>query len=185
MQETVLAPLATWQNFYVIIGTAAATLTGLMFVVITVIAGVRIRVPLSGDGIATFSTPSVVHFCAALLIAALLSAPWQALWQVGLLLGLVGLAGACYVVVVLRRARRQNSYQPVLEDWLWHTIFPLISYTAFLVGAIMLLIYPVLALFVIAAATVLLLFIGIHNAWDNVTYLAFEYSQTENQRQEK
>src|SRR5260221_11053226 len=34
MQEAVLSPLATWQNFYTIIGSAAATLTGLLFVVI-------------------------------------------------------------------------------------------------------------------------------------------------------
>src|SRR6266481_3759436 len=43
MQEAVLSPLATWQNFYVIIGSAAATLTGLMFVVITLIARVQDR----------------------------------------------------------------------------------------------------------------------------------------------
>ena len=35
MLEAVVLPLDTWQNFYVIVGTAAATLTGLMFVVIT------------------------------------------------------------------------------------------------------------------------------------------------------
>jgi hypothetical protein len=185
MQATMLSPLASWQNFYVIIGTAAATLTGLMFVVITVLAGIRARAPLSGDGIAAFSTPSIFHYGAALLVAALLCAPWQALWQAGLLLGLVGLAGMSYVVIVLRRFRRQDSYQPVLEDWLWHTIFPLLSYTAFVAAAIMLLIDPVLALFVTGAAMVLLLFIGIHNAWDNVTYLAFEYSRSESQRQDK
>ena len=80
MQEAVLSPLATWQNFYTIIGSAAATLTGLLFVVITLIAGVRARVPSPSSGIAAFSTPNVWHFGAALLVAAILSAPWQALW---------------------------------------------------------------------------------------------------------
>lgn len=185
MQEAVLSPLATWQNFYVIIGSAAATLTGLMFVVITLIAGGRVRVSSPSEAFAAFNTPNVVHFCAALLVATLLSAPWQALWNVGLLLGLVGLAGVSYVVVVLRRARRQKDYQPVLEDWLWHTIFPLLSYTALVVAAIVFLGNPVLALFVIGTATVLLLFIGIHNAWDNVTYLVLELPQSENKPQEK
>jgi hypothetical protein len=185
MQEAVLSPLATWQNFYVIIGSAAATLTGLMFVVITLIAGGRVRVSSPSEAFAAFNTPNVVHFCAALLVATLLSAPWQALWNVGLLLGLVGLAGMSYVVVVLRRARRQKDYQPVLEDWLWHTIFPLLSYTALVVAAIVFLGNPVLALFVIGTATVLLLFIGIHNAWDNVTYLVLELPQSENKPQEK
>ena len=184
MQEAVLSPLATWQNFYTIIGSAAATLTGLLFVVITLIARVRVRVSSPGTGIAAFSTPNVVHFGAALLVAALLNAPWQALWNAALLLGLAGLGGMTYVIIVLRRARRQTDYEPVLEDWLWHTVFPLVSYTGLVVAALLLPIHPAPALFVIAAATVLLLFIGIHNAWDNVTYLAIELSRPQNKSQD-
>ena len=105
MREAALLPLAPWQNFYAIIGTASATLTGLMFVVITLIAGVRVRVPSPGNGIAVYSTPNVVHFCLVLLTAAILSAPWQALWNAGLLLGLTGLGGMIYAIIVLRRAR--------------------------------------------------------------------------------
>jgi hypothetical protein len=184
MQEAVLSPLATWQNFYGIIGTAAATLTGLMFVVATLIAGVRLRVSSPSEAFATFNSPNVWHFGAALLVAAILSAPWQALWNAGLLLGLCGLGGMIYVVIVLRRVRRQKDYQPVLEDWLFHTVLPLVSYTALLVAAIVLPGHPAPALFVIAAGTVLLLYIGIHNAWDNVTYIALELSQSENKSQD-
>jgi hypothetical protein len=185
MREAALLPLAAWQNFYVIIGSAAATLTGLVFVVITLIARVRVRVSSPSSGIAVFTTPNVVHFGAALLVAAILSAPWQALWNAGLLLGLSGLVGVTYVVIVLRRARRlQMDYQPVLEDWLWYTVFPLVSYTALLVAAILLPGHPAPALFVIAAGTLLLLFIGIHNAWDVVTYVPFELSQPENESQD-
>ncbi len=110
MQEAVLSPLATWQTFYTIIGSAAATLTGLMFVVVTLIAGVRVRVSSPSEAFATFNTPNVVHFGAALLVAAILSAPWQALWNAGLLLGLCGLGGVTYVVIVVRRVRRQTDY---------------------------------------------------------------------------
>ncbi len=184
MQEAVLSPLAPWQNFYVIIGSAAATLTGLMFVVITLIAGVRVRVSSPSGALGAFSTPNVVHFGAALLVAAILSAPWQALWNAGLLLGLSGLGGVSYVIIVVRRARRQTDYQPVLEDWLWHTVFPLVSYTALVVAAILLPGHPAPALFVIAAGTMLLLFIGIHNAWDNVTYTAIELSGPQNKSQD-
>jgi hypothetical protein len=186
MQEAALSPLATWQNFYIIIGSAAATLTGLMFVVMTLLAGVRGRVSSAraSGGIATFSTPTVVHFCAALLIATILSAPWQALWPAGLLLGLCGLGGVSYVIIVLRRARRQTGYQRALEDWLWFMILPLVSYTALVVAAILLPGHPAPALFVIAAGTVLLLFIGIHNAWDNVTYIAIDLSRPQNKSQD-
>jgi hypothetical protein len=181
MPGAAVLPLATWQSFYVLVGTAAATLTGLMFVVITLIVQLRMQVSLPRSGVAVFSTPNVFHFGAALLVAALLTAPWQALWPAGLLLGLAGLVGVTYILIVLWLARhRLGSYQLVLEDWLWYTVLPLVSYTAFVVAAIVLPSQPTPALFVIAAATMLLLFIGIHNAWDLVTYTAFEHSQPQN-----
>jgi hypothetical protein len=52
------------------------------------------------------------------------------------------------------------------------------------VAALVLLSNPILALFVVGAATVLFLFIGIHNAWDTVTYLVLASSQTENNGQD-
>jgi len=182
MQEAAVSLLVSWQTFYVIIGTAAATLTGLMFVVVTLLTRMQVRVP--SPVFSAFNTPNVVHFGLALLISALLLAPWQALWTAGLLLGLVSLGGMGYVLIVLRRLRRQRHYQLVLEDWLFSTILPLLSYSALLVAAPVLLGYPAPALFVIAAATLLLLFIGIHNAWDSVTFITFELSQPENKRQE-
>jgi hypothetical protein len=75
-----------------------------------------------------------------------------------------------YVLNVVRRARRQSSYKMVFEDWLWHIILPFASYTTFLVGGLMLPSAPVTGLFVAAAAPAALLYIGIHNAWDAVTY---------------
>jgi hypothetical protein len=182
VQEAAVAPLATWQDFYFIIGSAAAALTGLMFVVITLIARVQMRRSIGAIG--AFGTPTIVHFGAALLIAAILSAPWQALWNAGLLLGLSGLGGVAYVVIVLRRARRQTDYQPVLEDWLWHVVFPLVSYMALFGAAILLLGNPAPALFGISAATILLLFAGIHNSWDTLTYIAIRQSQPENKSQD-
>jgi hypothetical protein len=182
VQEAGVSILTTWENFYVIIGSSAAALTGLMFVVVTLISGARRRG--TGGALGAFGTPTVVHFCAALLVAAILSAPWPALWNTGLLLSLCGLGGMAYIVIVVRRTRRQTEYQPVLEDWLWHTVFPLVSYTALVVAAIVLSGNPAPALFVIGAVTVLLLFIGIHNAWDTLTYIAIELFQPENKSQD-
>jgi hypothetical protein len=182
MQDAAVLPLPTWQNFYVIIGTAAATLTGLMFVVMTLTARVRNR--SSNEALGAFASPTVMHFGTALLVAAILSAPWQALWNAGLLLGLTGLGGVTYDIIVVLRARRQTDYQLVLEDWLWYTASPLVSYTAFVVAAILLPINPAPALFVIAAATLLLLFTGIHNAWDTVTYVAVYLSPPDDKKQE-
>jgi hypothetical protein len=73
----------------------------------------------------------------------------------------------------------------VLEDWLFHTVLPLVSYTALVIAALLLPGQAAPALFVIAAATLLLLFIGIHNAWNNVTYIALELSRPQNQRRDQ
>ena len=185
MSEAELASLAAWQNFYVIIGTAAATLTGLLFVVIALVSGALGRVSSPWSGVRVFSTPNVRHFGAALLIAALLSAPWPVLWPAGLLVGLAGLGGVIYVFIVLWEVRhRLANYQLVFSDWLWYTLLPLIAYTALLVAGIVLPIYPALALFVIAAATLLLVIMGIRNAWDIVTYMLIERSQPQNTSQD-
>src|SRR5262245_15764410 len=75
MQEPELLFLSQWQNFYMLIGTAAATLTGLMFVATTLVAGIETHGATMYEGVSAFSTPTVVHFGAVLLIAGILSAP--------------------------------------------------------------------------------------------------------------
>ena len=182
MQEATVSLLKDWESFYVIMGAAAGALTALTFVGTTLIAGMR-QQRKDGDTIAAFSTPTVVHFGAALFITATLSAPWQVLWLPGLLLGVAGLGGIGYVIIVLRRTLRQNAYQPVLEDWVWHIILPFGAYIALVAATIVLPSNPVSTLFVVGAATLLLLFIGIHNSWDGVTYITTKNFQTENKSQ--
>jgi hypothetical protein len=182
MREATLAPLIVWETFYTIIGSAAAALTGLMFVVITLIAGNR--VPRSNETVNAFGTPTVVHLGAALLIAAILSAPWPLLWNVSLMLALVGLAGIIYACVILFRALHQHVYEPVLEDWIWHTIIPFFSYLALAVAALVLLTNPTPALFAVGAVTLLFLFTGMHNAWDTVTYIIVANPQQKQEDQD-
>lgn len=164
--------LTDWENFYVIVGSSAGALTGLLFVVITLLAGRR-QAGARG-GLNAFTTPTVVHFGSALVGAALLSAPWPALWQAALVLALGSLGGIGYTAIVLRRIRQMAGYQPVWEDWLWYVVAPLVSYGIAFVAALLLTRAPTPALFGLAAALLLLLVLGIHNAWDLVTYIAIE-----------
>ena len=143
--------LEAWDNFYVIVGSSAAALTGLMFVVIALIADDTVTAQKSSGTVAAFGTPNIVHFCAAL--------------------------------IVLHRARRQTEYKPVLEDWLWHTVFPLTSYTAIVIASALLFKNPERSLFAVAAAILSLVLIGIHNAWDTVTYLAMGERNRQNASQ--
>ncbi len=179
MQEAGLALLARWQNFYVIIGSAAATLTGLMFVATTLIG--RVRTPASSmrAGVEAFATPVLVQFGIPLLVAAVLSAPWEALWQAGLLVSLVGLGGMTLMVIAVRWERRQSHYDASRADLVWYRTLPFVVYVALLVAGFVLRGNPSPALFVVGGAAVTLLFVGIRNAWDSVTYLAIERSGPE------
>jgi hypothetical protein len=181
MHEAIASPLAAWESFYVIVGSSAAALTGLQFVVIALIQEVGAR--STHREIDAFGTPQIVHFCAALLLAATLSAPWHTLSNAGLAIGATGIAGVIYSAIVIKRARRQTGYRPVFEDWLWHAVLPFLAYTALVIAALILRHNPSPALFVIGAASLLLVFIGIHNAWDTVTYITLERSQPPKEQQ--
>jgi len=90
---------------------------------------------------------------------------------VAALLAVFGAAGIVYTLVVLRRARRTSNYRPVREDWLWHVVLPLVAYVGTTVAAIVLPGHVGPSLFAIAGMALVLLFVGIHNAWDTVAYL--------------
>src|ERR1700736_2928532 len=98
MTESASSVLAPWSNFYIMTGSAAGGLTGLMFVVITLLTGAEHLPTIRRDGLSTFSTPTVVHFGAALLVSAILSAPWHSLVPPAALLGIAGLYGVVYVL---------------------------------------------------------------------------------------
>jgi hypothetical protein len=161
--------LLQWENFYIIVGSSAGALTGLQFVVMALVADSPTR--KDSNTIDTFGTPTVVHFCAVLLVSSLLSAPWPSLSLAALAIGICGLAGVVYSLIVVRRARRVTDYQPEMEDWIFHCALPLVAYATLLVSAITLTASHTPALFGVALFTLILLFVGIHNAWDTVTYI--------------
>jgi hypothetical protein len=166
-------PLHEWETFYVIIGSSAAALTGLMFVVVALSAE-RNKAALASqvEALDSFATPTVVHFCAALLVAALVTTPRQTAGSLsGCLMGAGG-AGLVYAIVVAVRAARQKVYVPVLSDWMWHVVLPLLAYLSLLVAAIVMRREPEESLYGVGAAELLVLFIAIHNAWDAAVYIA-------------
>jgi hypothetical protein len=166
-----MTQLAQWDNFYVIVGSAAGALIGLQFVVLTLIA----ERPFAGaeQAGAAFGSPTVVHFGSVLFLAALLHAPWRGPTVVSAIWGLLGLAGAVYAIIVARRMRQQHAYKPVFEDWLFHVALPLAAYAVLGLSSLAAYAHERDALFAVGAAALLLLFIGIHNAWDSVSYHVF------------
>jgi hypothetical protein len=165
-------PLAEWQNFYVIVGSAAGGLTGLQFVVVALIADMPLGAEASEAGTA-FSSPSILHFGTVLLLAAVLVMPWHAVAAAAIICGLAGFVGTMYTMVIAWRMSVQQAYKPVMEDWFFRVVLPTAGYISLATSAYLIRFVVRAALFGVASAALLLLFIGIHNAWDNVTYLVF------------
>jgi hypothetical protein len=173
-----------WQNFYVIVGSSAGALIGLQFVAITLVAD-RSHGPNQQLAGAAFGTPTIVHFCMALAISALLTAPWHALLGPAILWGLLGLTGFVYEIIVVRRMLIQTTYKPQLEDWMFHALLPFVAYGILAASAWEAAARPGESLCAVAVAALLLLFIGIHNAWDAVTYHVFVVAQRPNNPEKK
>ncbi len=175
--------ISGWENFYVIVGSSAGALIGLQFVAITLIADRPISAGQAQAG-STYATPTIVHFCAVLLLSAILSSPWQRIGSAAVLWGLMGLAGIIYETIVTLRMRH-TPYRPEFEDWLCHSILPLAAYLTLAATALAAQAHPYGAMFGVAAAVLVLLFIGIHNAWDAVTYHIFVKRHQQQQKAER
>jgi len=167
-----MTTLAGWENFYVIVGSSAGALIGLQFVVMALIADLP-RGPGAAQAGAAFGTPNIVHFGAVLLLSTVSCAPWHGIGGAAVPWGLLGLNGVAYQIIVVRRMRKQSAYQPEFEDWLFHALLPFAAYVGLAGSAYAVLAHARVALFGVGAAALLLLFAGIHNAWDAVTYHVF------------
>lgn len=164
-----------WDNFYVIVGSAAGALTGLQFVVMALVA--QVRSTGSMHEIRAFGSPTLLHFTVALLISAFMAMPWSA-GSAGIALSCVGLVTVPYMLTSIRHARRQTGYSADAEDWFWYAIAPLIAYALVFVAGVLLARYVRGALFLTAAIVLLLLLLGIHNSWDTVTYIAVKHGRS-------
>lgn len=164
--------LEGWENFYIIVGSSAGALVGLMFVVITLMADMPITAGNLQAG-NVFTTPSVIHFCVVLFLSAIISIPWSGVGIIAIFWGAVGVCGMLYILIVILRFRAQTFYKPVFEDWLFHVLLPLAAYALMAVAAGVAHAWERTALFSVGMASLLLLFVGIHNAWDLVTHMVF------------
>jgi len=168
-------PLAGWENFYVIVGSSAGGLTGLTFVVIALGRDAQRVQPA---GLKVFVTPTIVHFCTALALAAFLTMPHQGVASVSAGLAVGGLAGLIYSgMVAVRIPGVVGEYVPVREDWIFNVILPILAYGYLLVAAALMWERPGPVLYGVAAVSLLLLFVGIHNAWDIAVWMTVNKRQ--------
>ena len=167
-----MTTISEWGTFYEVLGSASAALTGLQFITIALLADMPIREADEAEAGDAFATPTTVHFVSALFLSATGAAPWHRLGPAAVLWGVTGAAGLVYTGIVIRRMRLQRAYQPVLEDWVFHAVLPLLAYATLTAAAFAVRAHAAATLIAMPTAALTLLLIGVHNAWDNVTFLS-------------
>jgi hypothetical protein len=163
-----MSALSAWDSFYVIVGSAAGALIGLQFVVMTLVADRPS--PGASEAGRSFGTPTVVHFSTSLLLSALVRVPWPNVHDAFWATGAIGLCGLIYMGVTTLRVFHQHVYKPDVEDLPFHIALPLASYGLLVLSSAFDAMQMAAALFGVGGAALLLLFTGIHNAWDAVAY---------------
>jgi hypothetical protein len=66
-----------------------------------------------------------------------LNASWPYPAALFVAVGIVGLLGLAYAVIVVVWTLRQKTYEPVWQDWLWYTVLPGVSYAALAITALL------------------------------------------------
>jgi hypothetical protein len=167
--------LRAWNNFYFMIGGAAATLIGLLFVAVSLGASL-----VSADtqaAITPFVTPSLFYFLSVLGVAAMMLVPAESRLLIAGLLLAVGTYGLGRMVVIIRGMKLSAQTQALDHGhWKWHAAIPGLSYALVAATAIWLWSAPDASLLGLALATVLLLLSGIWRSWDLVLWIAHQRS---------
>jgi hypothetical protein len=156
-----LPQFGQWANFYAITSAAAATLLGLLFVVITLAAE---RGRKDARSIRIYLTPAVIYFSSVLLMSALLTVPNQTRLTAVICICLGGIAGLGYSgSLALRRGAGSSSYEQ-RSDLFPYVVFPFAAYALMVAGGLLL---PrgQTGLDLVAVGMLVLLAVAIRNSW--------------------
>jgi hypothetical protein len=160
-----------WENFYLLVGSAAGALIGLMFVVTTLTAGLDPGQVSRGGRV--YVTPIVFHFAVVVVVSAISAVPALPDPVVGVTLALMGGAGFVYSAATTVRmfALQWTGAPPDWSDKFFYGFLPAVAYLALAgaAGAVWLL--PWSAPYAVGIVMLVLLLIGIRNAWDLATAL--------------
>jgi hypothetical protein len=169
MQGSLAALFHDWHDFYLLVGTASATLVGLMFVAASI--GASVFNEEHRNAMRAFISPTVVHFAATLFICVVVTIPSQTWLTLGTLLTAGGLAGVLYAGRIWVQMFIRRSFAVDLVDRFFYAMIPVLGYLLVLASGVMLLLRVAWSSDVTAAALVILLLAGIRNAWDMMTWI--------------
>ena len=161
--------LHEWHDFYVLLGTAAATLVGLMFVAASI--GATVFNEKHRAALEAFITPTVVHFAAALFACLVITIPEHRWESLAALLGVGGLAGLIYSGRVLVQLIIRHRFDVDMVDRMYYAVIPLMGYLLALAAAVLGFLHVAASAYVMAAALMTLLLAGLRNAWDMMLWI--------------
>jgi hypothetical protein len=162
-----------WENFYFMVGSAAAGLIGLLFVVETLTSSVDRSVSLKGAKL--YLTPTVLHFSIVFTLSAVSVAPGLSAHVSAVLVGgaaVVGLLSAVRASIGLRRGIPGLTEAPHWSDFWLYGVAPSVFYLPLVAATIGIWLQASWAPFAAAGSLLAILLLGIRNAWDLVTWMA-------------
>jgi hypothetical protein len=161
--------LHEWHDFYVLLGTASATLVGLMFVAASI--GATVFNEEHRAGLGAFITPTVVHFAAVLFACLVITMPAHDWESLSAMLAAGGLAGTAYGGRLLVHVIIRHRFNVELIDRLFYVLIPLAGYLLALAAAVLGFLHLAASAYVMAAALMALLLAGLRNAWDMMVWI--------------
>ncbi len=164
--------LHDWHDFYVLVGTASATLVGLMFVAASV--GAQVFTERNREAMRAFISPTVVHFSSVLFICIVAAVPSETWVSLAILLLLGGVAARVWVQLFVR-----HSFAVDVIDRLFYALIPVVGYLLMLGSAVLLLLRSQWSLESLAVALITLLLAGLRNAWDMTMWIVIRVPVTQ------
>jgi hypothetical protein len=119
--------LKEWHDFYLLVGTAGATLLALLFVAVSL--GTGFLTEERQEATRTFLSPVVIHFTSVFFLSAVALFPSHQAKFFAALIGTTALIGATvstYITVQVERTDMTNY----MEDYFAYGIFPGLGYLA-------------------------------------------------------
>ena len=160
--------LESWHEFYLLIGSAGLTLTGLLFVVVSLAP--RVVAEQHASGVRAFASPNAVYFTTALVASAVALFPGLSAKGIGVFFCFGSIAVLGYLAhAKIHQQWRQNQYS--LLDWFWYVGLPFAAYMLLFVSGIGVLFQFTLSMHGAGVAFILLLVVGIRNAWDIIIWV--------------
>lgn len=169
METSVSEMLREWHDFYVLLGTASATLVGLMFIAASI--GATVFSEKNRAALAAFITPTVLHFGAVLFACLVVTIPTHSWHSLGAVLGAGGLAGTIHSGRLLVQLVIRQRFKVDIVDRMFYVLIPLVSYLIAVTAAALLFEQSKIGAELIAVALLILLLAGLRNAWDMMVWI--------------